>query len=195
MRRSSPVRVLAAEPQDQRAQRRLERRPVGTPMWIRPAASDQLAVPAQQPLGPDREARPGDSRQRAAERCQQRPISPRRPRLPSLPREHREFHGAAPGSRAPSSGEAAPATRRARARSARRDERTTGASSPRRPDNKRPEPSLSGRGRTAGRVYEPYGHSWSAAVASTVSSNGAESRCGPTSSYATTARRSASPPR
>jgi hypothetical protein len=88
----SPVRVLAAEPQDQRAQRRLEWRPTGSPVRIRPAASDQLTMPAQQRLGLDREAaRPGNPRQRAAQRRQQRPISPRQLRLPSLPTKKREF--------------------------------------------------------------------------------------------------------
>jgi hypothetical protein len=59
----SPVGVLAAEPQDQSTQRRLEWRPTGSPVRIRPAASDQLTVPAQQRLGRDREAHPGDPRQ------------------------------------------------------------------------------------------------------------------------------------
>jgi hypothetical protein len=45
---------------------------------------------AHQRPGPDRKVRPGDSRQRAAQRCQQRPICSRRLRLPSLPTEHRE---------------------------------------------------------------------------------------------------------
>jgi hypothetical protein len=56
------VRVLAAEAQDQSMQRRLERRPTGSPLRIRPAASDQLTVPAQQRLGLDREARPQATR-------------------------------------------------------------------------------------------------------------------------------------
>src|SRR6266511_4184332 len=44
----APVRVLVAKPQDQSAQRRLQRRPTVWPARIRPAPSDQLAVPAQQ---------------------------------------------------------------------------------------------------------------------------------------------------
>ncbi len=87
----APVRVLVAEPQDQRAQRRLERRPSRSPVRIRPAAGEELTVPAHQRLGLDREARPGDPRQRAAQRRQQRPISPRQLRLSSLPTEHRKF--------------------------------------------------------------------------------------------------------
>jgi hypothetical protein len=87
----SPVRVLVAEPQDQFAQRRLEWRPTGSPVRIRPAASDQLTVPAKQRLGLDREPCPGNPRKRATQRGQQRPISPRRLRLPSLPTQHREF--------------------------------------------------------------------------------------------------------
>ena len=87
----SPVWILACEAHDQRAQRRLERRPTGSPVRIRPAARDQLTVPAQQRLRLDREARPSDPRQRATQRCQQRSISPRQLRLQSLPTEHREF--------------------------------------------------------------------------------------------------------
>src|SRR5919198_298158 len=81
----SPVRVLVVEPQDQTAYRRLKQRPTGSPMRIRPAARDELAVPAQQRLGLDREGRPSGSRQGAAQRCQQPPICPRQLRLPSLP--------------------------------------------------------------------------------------------------------------
>src|SRR6266545_4975413 len=58
-----PVRVLAAKSQDQGMQRRLEWRPTRSAVWIRPAACDQLTVPAQERLGLDREARPGDPRQ------------------------------------------------------------------------------------------------------------------------------------
>jgi hypothetical protein len=39
------VRVLPAEPQDQRAQRRLERRPAGTRMSVRPMPSDTTLPP------------------------------------------------------------------------------------------------------------------------------------------------------
>src|SRR6266542_6307132 len=91
MRLYPPVWILACEAHDQGAQRRLERRPTGSPVLIRPAARDQLTVPAQQRLRLDREARPGDPRHRATQRCQQRPVSPRQLRLPSLPTEHREF--------------------------------------------------------------------------------------------------------
>ena len=87
----SPMRVLAAEPQDQGAYRRFERRPTGRPLRVRPAASDQLTMPAQQRRRLDREARPGGPRQCTAQRCQQPPIGPRQLRLPSLPTQHREL--------------------------------------------------------------------------------------------------------
>jgi hypothetical protein len=87
----SPVRVLVAEPQDQLAKRRLEWRPTGSPPRIRPAPGDQLPVSAHQRLGLNREPCPGDPRQRATQRRQQRPISQCQLRLPSLPTHHCEF--------------------------------------------------------------------------------------------------------
>ena len=75
------------ETNDQFAKRRLEWRPPGRAVRIRPAASDQLAAPAQAAS----RASPGSPPRRSAARCQQRPISPRGPRLPSLPTKHREF--------------------------------------------------------------------------------------------------------
>jgi hypothetical protein len=52
----SPVRILAGEPQDQRAQRWRERRPARRPVRIGPAAGDQLPMPAKQRLRRDGEA-------------------------------------------------------------------------------------------------------------------------------------------
>jgi hypothetical protein len=46
----SPVRVLVGEPKDQLAERALERRAPGRPVRVRPAAGDELAVPAKQYL-------------------------------------------------------------------------------------------------------------------------------------------------
>jgi hypothetical protein len=70
----SPVRVLVRKPEDHRTHRRLERRPPGLPMRVRPAEGDQLAVPAQHSLRLHGKACPRRPRQRLAQRCQQRPI-------------------------------------------------------------------------------------------------------------------------
>jgi hypothetical protein len=152
----SQVWILPCEAHDQRAQRRLERRPTGSPVRIRPAARDQLTVPAQQCLRLDREARPGDPRQRATQRCQQRSISPRQLRLPSLPTEHREFMAQHQDL------ELLRATRPSQQPDER--EQVRYAEIRERPeqaafldhDSKRAEPSQAGRGRRAGRVCEPY---------------------------------------
>src|SRR5262245_30997438 len=81
----SPVWVLTREPQDQLAQRAFERRPASGPMCVRPAARDQLTVPAQQRLRFDHEARPRGSWDDAAERSEQRTIGTSQRRSASLP--------------------------------------------------------------------------------------------------------------
>src|SRR6266480_3399809 len=72
----SPVWVLARESQDQLAERALERRSPGPPLRVRPPARDQLPVPAKQCLRLECEGCPGGPGQRAAQRRQQRSISP-----------------------------------------------------------------------------------------------------------------------
>ena len=64
--------------------------PAGLRVRIRPAASDELAVPAQQRLRLDREALPGRPRKRAAQRRQQRTVSSPQ-RRPCLPAQHSQF--------------------------------------------------------------------------------------------------------
>jgi hypothetical protein len=68
----SPVRVFAREPHDEFTDRTLARRSPGFPMGVRPAARDELPVPAQQYLRFDGEVRPSGSRHRATQRSQQR---------------------------------------------------------------------------------------------------------------------------
>jgi hypothetical protein len=63
IRRYSPVRILPGETKDQSSHRRLERWPSRPDVRIRPATGNQLAVPTQQRLRPDREAGPGRARQ------------------------------------------------------------------------------------------------------------------------------------
>jgi hypothetical protein len=99
-------------------------------VWIRPATSNELAVPAQQRLRLDREACAGGPRQRAgsappATRDQPASASAVPPAGAGSP-----TRGAGRGSPTPSSDAAAPATTRERTGSARRDTRTTRASSP-----------------------------------------------------------------
>src|SRR5690348_15461741 len=53
----SPVWILSCEAHDQRAQRRLERRPAVSAVRIGSAARDQLTVPAQKRLRLDPEVR------------------------------------------------------------------------------------------------------------------------------------------
>src|SRR5439155_11726873 len=52
------VWVLSGETQDQLTERALERRSSCFPMWVRPAARDKLAVPAQHRVRFDCEVRP-----------------------------------------------------------------------------------------------------------------------------------------
>jgi hypothetical protein len=80
-----------ASRQDQRSQRPLNRRPAGLTVPIRPAASNELAMPAEQRLRLDREACPGLPRQRAAQHRQQRAVSPRQRRPCRLPAQDRQF--------------------------------------------------------------------------------------------------------
>ena len=75
-------------------------------------------------------ARPGGPGQRAAQRRQQRTISPRQPRPRPPAGAGSPAHGGGRGSPTPSSDAAAPAATPARTGSARRDTQTTRASSP-----------------------------------------------------------------
>jgi hypothetical protein len=83
--------ILAGETKDQRPQRRLERRPAQFPSCIRPAARNQLTMPAQDGLGLDRQARPRRPRERTAQHRKQRPIRRRQSRPPGLPTEHSQL--------------------------------------------------------------------------------------------------------
>jgi hypothetical protein len=83
--------ILAGEPKDQRPQRRVERRPAQFPLRIRPAARDQLTVPAQDGLGLDWQARPRRPRERTAQQRKQRPIRRRQSRPPGLPTQHSQL--------------------------------------------------------------------------------------------------------
>jgi hypothetical protein len=87
----SPVRVLRSETQDQLAERAFERRSHGPPVRVCPPAFDQRAVAAKQRLRLEREGRPRRPRQRAAQRRQQRPISPGQLRPDSPPTEDRQL--------------------------------------------------------------------------------------------------------
>jgi hypothetical protein len=60
-------------------------------MRVRLTAGDQLTVPAQQRVGPDRKPRPPGSRQRTAQRRQERTISARQLRPIGLPAEDCEL--------------------------------------------------------------------------------------------------------
>src|SRR5262249_35878514 len=81
----APARVLAREPHHQLTHLGRSRRSSGTPMQIRPAASDRLPVPAQKRRGRDQERSPPClPRQHAAERRQQRPVSLRQLRTSDL---------------------------------------------------------------------------------------------------------------
>jgi hypothetical protein len=94
-----------AEPQDQSAQRRFERRPTGSPLRVRPAASYQVTVPAQHRLRLDREARPGGERLSAASSAR----SGRSASAAVLADGTSQVHAAIPESQVPSSDAAAPA--------------------------------------------------------------------------------------
>src|SRR6266480_1821126 len=87
----SPVWVLPSETKDQHAQRALERRPPGPSVRVAPAAGDQLPVPAKQRLRLEREGRPGNPGQRAAQHRQQRAIRSGRPRPWGLWAEDRQL--------------------------------------------------------------------------------------------------------
>src|SRR6266516_2507634 len=87
----SPVRVLPRETQDQLAERALEPRSPGPPVRIRPPACDQLPVPAKQRLRLEREDCPCGPGQRAAQRRQQRSISPRQLRPRGLSAEDHQL--------------------------------------------------------------------------------------------------------
>ena len=72
----SPCRVLAREPHDELTNLRRCRRPAWTPMRIGRATRDQLPMPAQHGRGRhEQRSLPSRSRQHAAERRQQRPVS------------------------------------------------------------------------------------------------------------------------
>ena len=60
-------------------------------MRIRPAARDQSTVPAQQRLRPHQEDVPGAARQRAAQRCEQQPVTQLEPRLADLAAQNRQL--------------------------------------------------------------------------------------------------------
>jgi hypothetical protein len=87
----APIRILATEPKDQLPPRRVERRPARLRVRVGPAAGDELPVPAQQRLRPDAEVRLDLPGQPAAQRRQQRAVSPlqRRPRC--LPAQDRQL--------------------------------------------------------------------------------------------------------
>ncbi len=150
------MRVLPGEPQHQLAERALERRPPRFPMCVRPAARNELAVPAQQRVRFDREARPNRSRHRATERRQRRPISTRQPWPASMPPQHRQLMTqkqdlnllrATSPRQQPHQREQIP-----RDQIHERPEQATPPST----DGKSPEPNQSRRTESRGRVCEPY---------------------------------------
>ena len=87
----APVRILSCEAQDQLAERAIEPRSPGPPVRVCPAARDQLPVPAKQRLRLEREDCPGGPGYRAAQRRQQRSISPRQLRPRGLSAEDRQL--------------------------------------------------------------------------------------------------------
>ena len=106
-----------------------KRRPSRPTVWIAPAARDQLAMPAHQRFGLDGEARPRrpqSGRVSAANSARSARVSLARPVC------RRKIASSCRNSRTPvpSSGAAAPATRRARPGSARPDTQTTKAIRP-----------------------------------------------------------------
>src|SRR5262249_23886198 len=87
----APAAVLAREPEDERADRRVERRTARPPLRGRPAVSDELAVPAHERLRRDEERRPRAARQDAAQRSKQQPVAPRQPRARDLTAQDRQL--------------------------------------------------------------------------------------------------------
>jgi hypothetical protein len=63
----APRVVLAREPQDQLAQVDVDRRTTGTPVRVRPLASDESPMPTQQGLRPDHKRSPRSTWQHPAE--------------------------------------------------------------------------------------------------------------------------------
>jgi hypothetical protein len=86
-----PELILPRETKDQSSHRRLERRPSRPHVRIGPATGNQLAMPTQQRVRPHQEARPSRARQRAAQRRQERPISPRQPWPSRLPPQNSQL--------------------------------------------------------------------------------------------------------
>ena len=86
-----PARVLARQPHDQLPYLQRDRRPARPAVRIRPAASDQAPVPAQQRLWPNREPAPGAARRDPAERRQHEPVSRLESRPSDLPAQDRQL--------------------------------------------------------------------------------------------------------
>src|SRR6266496_1699263 len=87
----APAAVLARQPQDQLAHLAVDRRSTGATARVRPVSSDQLPVPAQQRLGPHHERLPRATRQHAAQRREQQPVTRRVQRPSNLPPQDRQL--------------------------------------------------------------------------------------------------------
>ena len=84
-------RVLASEPNNQRLQATIERRPPRGSVRVRPTPPDQLAMPTQQRRRAHGQTRPGVSRQRPRERGEDRSIDGTEPRSQRLPAQDRQL--------------------------------------------------------------------------------------------------------
>jgi hypothetical protein len=86
----APGRVLPCQPQHQIAD--LQRHAwTTTPVWVAPAPSHQILMPAQQRLGPDEQPVPARARQQPGESGQHRTVSPVQSGSDHLPAEHRNL--------------------------------------------------------------------------------------------------------
>jgi hypothetical protein len=84
----SPARVLPPQADDQLLDLLAEPRPPRSTTRVGPGAGDQAAVPAQQGVGPDEEARPARPRQDTADGGEQGPVGRFKLRSWSLAAEH-----------------------------------------------------------------------------------------------------------
>ena len=87
----APAGVLPLQADDQLLDLLVERRPPRSTTRVGPCAGDQAAVPAQQGLGPDQEARPASAGQGAADGGEQGPVGRFELRSWSLAAEHGEL--------------------------------------------------------------------------------------------------------
>src|SRR6266700_6237757 len=87
----SPTWILSGQPQDQHNHIAGERRAPASRLGLRPLAGDQPAVPAQDRIRGDKEARPARARERAAQHRQERTVGGLELRSLDLAAQHGEL--------------------------------------------------------------------------------------------------------